>query len=256
MLDRRGCLVIVLSALAGCGRASDPRPGPLLIAAASDLQAVVPELTELVRQRSGRKVEFVLGSSANLALQVRQGAPFDLFLSADRSRVDTLAADGLLRADSVRSYAVGSLALVSHMGTGLSIESLADLRRPEVRHIAIANPDLAPYGAAAKRVLQGAGLWAELEPKLVLGETVRQALQFVQSGNAEAGLVGRAIADVPEVTTTPIDPGLYPPIVQALGIVAASRQQDAAGEFAALLLGPPGQSILARHGFQPPPDAP
>jgi molybdate transport system substrate-binding protein len=239
----------------GCGPSGRRPPEPLRVAAASDLQAALPALAEGFRQRTGRPVEFVLGSSANLALQVRQGAPYDVFLSADRARVEALAEEGVIRPDSVRPYAVGSLALVVHRGSGVEVASLADLARPEVTRVAIANPEFAPYGVAARQALKSAGVWDQLGPKLVLGETVRQALQFVQTGNAEAGVVGRAIAEVPEVRVVPVDPAAHAPIVQAMGIVAESPRQDDARAFAEFLLGPAGQGILARYGFQPPPAA-
>lgn len=243
-----------MAVLAGCGGAAETPAPPLMVAAASDLQTVMPDLARRFQTETGRKVEFVLGSSTNLALQIRQGAPFDVFLSADRSRVEALAKDGLVRPDSLRPYAVGSVALVVHRDTAASITAPADLTRPEVRHVAIANPQFAPYGAAAKQALESAGVWDAIQPKLVLAETVRQALQFVQSGNAEAGLVGKAIADVPEVVVHPIAPDQHRPIVQALGVVAASKQAEAAERFAAFVLGPEGQSALASHGFQPPAD--
>lgn len=251
MSARRASWLLAFLVFGGCGA---PAPSePLRVAAASDLQAALPALVEGFRAQTGRSVEFVVGSSANLAVQIRQGAPFDVFLSADRARVEALAADGLVRPDSVRPYAVGSLALVVHRGSGVEARALADLVRPEVAHIAIANPEFAPYGVAARQALESAGLWEALGPKLVLGETVRQALQFVQSGNAEAGLVGRAIADVPEVHVIPIDASAHAPIVQALGIVAESKQPEDARAFATFLLGPAGQGILARHGFRTPP---
>jgi molybdate transport system substrate-binding protein len=256
MSVRLAASLMVLLMFAGCGRSGPPTDEPLRVAAASDLQAALPALTEGFREQTGRTVEFVVGSSANLALQIRQGAPFDVFLSADRARVEALAAEGLVPSDSVRPYAVGSLVLVVHRGSKVEVKALADLVRPEVKHVAIANPEFAPYGVAARQALESADIWEALGPKLVMGETVRQALQFVQSGNAEAGLVGRAIADVPEVAVVPIEPEAHAPIVQALGIVAESKQQDAARAFAGFLLGPAGQGILARYGFKPPPGAP
>src|SRR5690349_9340345 len=112
MLDLRASWFVALLMVGGCGRAASPKDPPLRVAAASDLQAALPDLTEGFRRQTGRSVEFVVSSSANLALQIRQGAPYDVFLSADRARVRALADDGLVRPDSVRPYAVGSLALV------------------------------------------------------------------------------------------------------------------------------------------------
>jgi molybdate transport system substrate-binding protein len=193
------------------------------------------------------------GASGQLAEQIKAGAPFDLFLAANMSYVNDLAAAGLLDPGSVRPYAVGSLILaVNHQEPG-AVQALADLTKPEVKRVAIADPDTAPYGAAARQALTRAGLWDALQPKLVRAGSVRQALQFVQTGNVEAGLVGRATANVPEVRLVAVDPALYDPIVQGLGVVARSTRKAEANEFLDYLMSPPGRAILGSFGFRPPP---
>lgn len=228
---------------------------PLRVAAASDLQAALPALGKAFRAETGVEVVPTIGASGQLAEQIKAGAPFDVFLSANRKFVEDLAASGNVVAGSVRPYARGSLVLVVHEASGAGIDRLSDLTKPTVKKLAIANPALAPYGAAAKQALEKAGLGKEVEPKLVQAETVRQALQFVQSGNAEAGLVGRSIAGVKGVRVIEVDPKLYDPIVQGLGIVARSAHPDEARAFADFLLGEKGQAILKEHGFQPAEDA-
>lgn len=243
---------LLLLLLVGCGA---PTPSETLsIAAASDLQTVLPELEAMFHVKQKFSVRVTLGSSGQLSQQIEQGAPFDLFLSANRGFVQDLVDREVIRADSVREYAQGTLVLaVHHQGDpGEAIGTLEDLHRPEMKRIAIANPETAPYGQAAKQALQRAGLWEELEPKIVQAETVRQALQFVQTGNAEAGLIGKAIADVPEIRAVPVDPRLYDPIRQTLGITRQALEPEKAEAFAAFLLSEAGQSILARFGFQPP----
>lgn len=243
---------ILLLLLAGCDA---PTPSEVVsVAAASDLQAVLPVLEERFHEEQGLALRVTIGSSGQFAQQIEQGAPFDLFLSANRGFVRGLADKGLIRPDSVRDYARGSLVLVVHRQADpdAAIAGLDDLRRPEVKRIAIANPETAPYGRAAKQALERAGLWEELGPKVVQAESVRQALQFVQTGNAEAGLVGKAIADVPEVRAVPVDPSLHDPLNQALGITTEAREPSKAEAFAAFLLSKTGQSILARYGFRPP----
>lgn len=242
-------------ALTSCsGGAPDTVPTPLAVAAASDLQVVLPELAARFRSEAdGPPLELIYGSSGNLARQIRQGAPFDLFLSADRGLVDVLAAEDIVKPASVRPYAVGSLVIVTPAGSSPRPPArLVDLLDPGFRRIAMANPDLAPYGRAARQALEGAGLWERLEPRIVLAETVRQALQYVETGNAEAGLVGRAIASTPYVTIAPVDVEGHDPIVQALGVVAASPSADRAEAFARFVAGPEGQAILARYGFRSP----
>jgi molybdate transport system substrate-binding protein len=220
------------------------------VAAASDLQAALPVLAE--RFRSAHAIEVIpsFGPSGQLAQQIEQGAPFDLFLSANRAFVERLAANGAVRADSVAPYAEGHLVLVVGRQSGVAVDGLADLTRPEVKHIAIANPEVAPYGFAAKQVLEKSGLTA-VTPKLVQAESVRQALQFVQTGNAEVGLVARSVANVPEVRQVELDRTLYDPIVQSLGIVTRTANPGAARQLADFLLGGQGQEGLASFGFDP-----
>jgi molybdate transport system substrate-binding protein len=246
-------MVIVL---AGCGFQTDRQPGergPLRVAVASDLQAALPSLAKGFQQSGGIEVVFTVGSSGNLARQVRQGAPFDLFLAANRQFVADLAKDGIIRPDSVHDYGRGSLVLAVHEPSGSLIQTLNDLARPEIRRVALANPAFAPYGAAGKQALERAGLWEDVGPKVAQAETVRQAFQFVQSGNAEAGLVGLAIARAPGVRIIAVDPELYDPIIQGGGIVAQTREPREAERFLRFLLGEAGQRILAGYGFSPPP---
>ena len=108
----------------------------------------------------------------------------------------------------------------------MAIESLADLTRPEVKRIAIANPDFAPYGLAARQTLEQSGLWERLKPKIVHADTVRLAFQFVQAGNAEVGLVAHSVAQVPEVRSIEVDPSLYEPILQGLGVISRSKRRS------------------------------
>lgn len=246
----RALFLLTPLGLAGCGGAE---PGaPLRVAAASDLQAVLPVLAARFRAEAGVEVVATFGSSGNLARQIRQGAPFDLFLSANRQYIEDLAAEGVIRPDSVDPYAVGVLALAVHEAVSAPIATLDDLRRPEVRRVALANPEFAPYGVAARQALERSGLWDDLGPKLVLADSVRHALQFVQSGNAEVGLVALSNArDAPRVRATPIDESRHEPITQVLGVVAGAAREADARAFARFLLGPDGQAILARDGFRP-----
>lgn len=249
---KRLTLSLLLATLPiGCGPSPTARP-PLRIAAASDLQAALPVLVERFEAEHRIKVDITLGASGLLAAQIEQGAPFDVFLAANRAFVDRLAQSGAIRPDSVRAYTRGTLVLAVHRDSGALIASLDDLKRPEIKRIALANPEFAPYGNAGKQALERAGLWDVLRPKIVQSETVRQALQFVQSGNAEVGLVGKAIADVPEVRVVTIDPKLHDPIIQGLGIVAGSERLDDAERFARFLLGNDGQRILGEFGFSRP----
>jgi molybdate transport system substrate-binding protein len=250
-LDRRSgirLLPALLCLAVGCGESPSSRP-KLRVAAASDLQHALPILISAYRIDHDVEIEPTFGASGQLAEQIRQGAPFDLFLSANAKFVEKLKADGTVLPDSVRAYAQGKLALVVSKSAKIEVKTLDDLAKPEVKKVAIANPELAPYGLAAKQALQRSGVWERIQDKVVLAETVRQALQFVQSGNAEAGLVGRAIADVPEVDAIPVKPALFDPIVQVLGVVAKGEQVEEAKGFAKFLTSEDGQRIFQSLGF-------
>lgn len=195
---------------------------------------------------------FTFGASGVLADQVEAGAPFDVFLSANRAFVERLARSGAVKPDSVRSYARGLLVMAVRPDLAGTPGTLADLKGGNVGRVALANPKTAPYGAAARQALERAGLWADLEPKLVYAESVRQALQFVEAGNADVGLVGHALAKTAKVTMVPIDPSGYEPLIQALGIVARTEQPDSAEAWARFLAGPEGRVVFDAAGFAAP----
>lgn len=241
-----GCVIV-----AGCGTSKTLEESTVRVAAASDLQSILPELVDAYRTETGAEVVMTFGASGQLAEQIKAGAPFDLFLAANTKYVGDLAGIGLVLPDSVASYAVGALVLAVHENAP-DLKALKELTRDDVKKVAIANPDFAPYGAAAKQALRNAGLWDVLQPKIVLAETVRQTLQYVQSGNAEAGLVSKATARVPGLKLIEIDPELYDPIVQNLGIVQGTENLENAERFRTFLLGEKARGVFASHGFGPP----
>lgn len=257
-------LVLPLSQ-AGCGETPAPPPATapsvaqktptrLTIAAASDLQGVFKKLAaRFVELNPEINLDTSFDSSGNLSEKIKAGGPFDVFLSADMGYVKKLAEAGTIDPASVRPYAVGSLTLGVNKTAGEGIRSLKDLLKPEVKHVAIANPRTAPYGAAAKQALTRAGLWEQLEPKLAIAGTVRQALQYVETGNAEAGLLSKASADVESIRLVDVDPSLYDPIVQGLGVIASTSHKVETDRFVAFLLSENGQAELTKFGFRPPP---
>jgi molybdate transport system substrate-binding protein len=239
-------LAVMCMAAFGCERA---QPAPLRIAAASDLQLALPKLVDRFQASTGTKASLTFGASGQLAEQIKQGAPFDVFLSANETFVLDLAAGGSIKPDSVHRYARGSLVLAVYRAAAGKVQSLADLKRPEIKKIALADPAIAPYGKAGKQALESAGLWEEVHSKIVIAGSVRQALHYVQNGDAEAALVGRAIGNVPEIRLVEVDNQLYDPIIQALGIVAASGRGADAEKFVRFVLDPEGQGILKDFGF-------
>jgi molybdate transport system substrate-binding protein len=226
--------------------------GALLILAASDLVAALPEIARLFEVQTGTRAEFVLGSSGNLAAQIEHGAPADLYLSANRHFVDRLEDRGHLVPGARRDYAVGRLALVSAPGRPLP-DDLAELAHPGYQVIALANPEHAPYGMAAREALESAGLWNELRPRLVYAENIAQATQFIRTGNADAGIVALGVIlgdrDWPHRL---VEAHRHGPLLQAAAVVRGSRREAAARAFLEFLVGPEGQAVLARYGFEPP----
>lgn len=247
----RSFVYVCLLAGQGC---ADPAsgPAPLRVAAASDLQAVLPRLIAAFTAETGIAVAPpTFGASGQLAEQVRQGAPFDVFLAANEEYVQALAEDGTIIADTVVVYARGRLVLVVDPGREEVVARLDDLNDPKVRRVAIANPEFAPYGKVARAALEKAGLTSALGPKLVRAESVRQALQFVQTGDADAGLVGQSIARASGLKTIELDELIAPPVPQALGILTTSRRPNEARAFTRFVLNE-GRSLLMGHGFDVP----
>lgn len=234
------------------GAAAQPAP---LVAAASDLQFALAEIAAAFESETGEAVRLTLGSSGNFARQIRQGAPFELYLSADENFVLDLARDGFTR-DEGALYAIGRIVLMVPRGSPLqpdgSLEDLAAaLVDGRVARFAIANPEHAPYGRAAQEALRHRGLWEALAPRLVLGENVSQAAQFATSGNAQGGIVAYSLALAPPVAARG-DHALIPedwhsPLRQRMALLAGAG--PVAERFYAYLQAPAARAVLRDYGF-------
>jgi len=238
-------LLLNLSALL-----SSPAERPtqeILIGAAADLQPLENSLQTEFLKSTGSKAVFTFAASGSLAQQIRNGAPYDLFLSANSTFVRYLSDSGYLLQDTVQVYGYGRIALWSKGG---KIRSLADLTSPSLRHIAIANPTHAPYGAAAQAALRNQGLWEKLERKVVFGENVEQTYQFAESGNADAAIVGWSLVFNKGGILLPA--AWHPRIAQTGAVVKASRHQEQARRFLAFLTGRQGKAVLKQFGFDLP----
>ncbi|MGE0406811.1 MAG: molybdate ABC transporter substrate-binding protein, partial [Candidatus Korobacteraceae bacterium] len=230
---------------------------PITVAAASDLSFALPELARLFEHQSGAPVRTVLGSSGNLFTQIQNGAPYDVFLSADAMYPRRLADSGKAIGETYTLYAVGRLVLYVRVDSPLDVARLGKeaLLAPSVRRIAIANPAHAPYGAAAVAALKSWNLYERLQPKLVFGENVSQTAQFVLSGNAQIALTAHSVAQAQEGRFALVPEEAHPPIEQAAVVVAQSKMQKAARAFVQFLATPKAQEVLRRYGFQMPKDA-
>jgi molybdate transport system substrate-binding protein len=226
----------------------------LVVAAAADLSSVFPEIATRFEKETGQKVRLNFGSSGQFFLQIENGAPFDLFFSADLLYVLRLDSEGLLEPGSVYKYAVGKLVLYVPKDSPMDpARGLHVLLSPTVRRVAIANPEHAPYGRAAVEALRREGLYDELRGKLVMGENISQAAQFVQSGNADAGILAlslarsKALNSVGRYAELPVSD--YPPLVQAAGILKSSHDKQTASAFLAFIRRRDIAALLAHYGF-------
>lgn len=251
---RRRLLAAGLAAVLVAG-ACHRAPGPPAVAAASDLNFALDEVAARFAADHEARVDVVYGSSGNLARQIREGAPFDLFLSADEVFVDDLADAGLTQDRGVL-YAVGRIVLFAPAGSPLRVDDGLEglgrlLDEGGVNRFAIANPEHAPYGRAAEAALRAQGLWDRLQPHLVLGDNVSQAAQFATTGNATGGIIAYSLALAPAVqalgTFALVPEEDHPPLRQRMALTR--RAGPVAQRFYTYLQEPEVRAILTRHGF-------
>ena len=225
-----------------------PAQRELIVAAAADLVFAFREIAPIFERGSQAKVTLTFGSTGQLAQQIQYGAPVDVFFAASMAFVEELRAKGVVVADSVEPYAQGRIVLATHRNHK-ALASVRDLTREDVKRVAIANPTHAPYGVAAREAMVLAGVWTAAQPKLVYGENIRQALQFLETQNVDAAIISLSLADAPGIRFSLIDPSLHRPIIQAAGVTARSRQPDLARAFIQFVNGPQGRPIMKRFGF-------
>jgi molybdate transport system substrate-binding protein len=227
---------------------------PLLVAAASDLAYCIDELAAAFRKEvPGAQVKISTGSSGNFFAQIRNGAPFHVFLSADMLYPTQLARLGAADGATLRPYAIGRIVLWTLDARFDVAQGLAVLRDPRVARIAIGNPDIVPYGRAARAALARDRLWETVQPRLVIGENIAQAAQFVQTGNAQLGIVSLATVRAPKMAGVGryhlIGDAGVPPIEQGAVVTRAGADQPLAARFVRFLGTPAARAILARNGF-------
>lgn len=222
----------------------------LTVAAAANLTDVFAEVAAKFQAQTGIAVVYSFGATANLTIQSEHGAPFDVFAAADVVHIDQLDKEGLLVPGSKAVYARGRLVLWVPPGSRAHVNRVEDLKGGEVKIVAIANPRLAPYGAAAVESLRKLGLWGAVEPKVVYAETISAAKQFAATGNADVAFTAYSLVLRSGGNLISIPGSLHAPIDQAVGILRSSTQQEGARRFVQFLLGPPGREILERYGYE------
>jgi molybdate transport system substrate-binding protein len=238
---------------------SSPQSQPQLlrVAAAADLQFVMPDLAAQFEKRTGTKLNITYGSSGNFYAQLQNGAPFDLFFSADIDYPKKLEAEGLAEPRTLYEYATGRIVIWMPADTGVDVarQGWNALLDSVVQKIAIANPEHAPYGRAAVAALKKAGIFEQVKAKLVYGENISQAAQFVESGNAQAGIVAMSLAISPGMKDGKrweIPSEMHPPIDQAVIVLKSAANKQGARAFLEFVQSESGRATFSNYGFSLP----
>ena len=244
------CLALLAGGLQGLAQDT------LTVAAAADLQPVMTEIAARFEKQSGATVKLSFGSSGNFFAQIQNGAPYDLFFSADLEYPTRLQAAGLTEPGSLYPYATGKIALWAPKGSAIDVtKGLSILADNNVQKIAIANPTHAPYGRAAEAALKNTGLWDNISSKLVLGENIAQTAQFVQSGNADVGILALSLVLAPAMKDRGkyfiVPKTLYPALQQAAVILKSSQHKELAARFLDYMKRSEISSLLRQYGFSP-----
>ena len=246
----------LLLSLLLCAPACDRRPAAspvdapveLRVAAAADLARAFRELGTTFERATGERVVFTFGSTGLLAKQIAEGAPFDVFASANVSFVDDLAKRGAVVRDTKALYARGRIVVYVRPGARVP-ERLEDLARPEYARIALANPEHAPYGKAARQALERAGILGAVQSRFVFGENVQQTQQFAETGNAEVAIIAMSLAIGSRGGWLEVSDSLHDPIEQAIVVTSRSARGELARRFAQFVNAPDGRAVMRQYGF-------
>ncbi|CAN5840581.1 molybdate ABC transporter substrate-binding protein [soil metagenome] len=254
----RTCSVVAVAVLSVVGTGCSSRTSgsrKVRIAAAAGLEKAFTALGKEFESRTKIAPQLTFGSSGLLSKQIEQGAPFFLFAAANKEFAEAAVKAGRCDGSSARLYARGRIVVWTASG-GPAPVKLADLAKPEFKRIAIANPEHAPYGLAAKQALEKAGIWAEIEPRLVLGDNIQATMLYAKERNVDAALVALSLAVVNDGgTSLAIDPSMHDPLDQELVVCGTGEEADAARQFADFVMSREGREVMSRYGFQLPPTA-
>ena len=239
---KRVVLALVIAACSGKSHGKTVR-----VAAASDLAHAFEELAKDFEKKTGIEPIFDFNSSGLLAKQIEEGAPYFLFAAANKSYVDQVIARGRCDAATAQVYSHGKVAVWSKSAAPRQLADLADAR---FARIAIANPDHAPYGTAAKQVLEKAGLWDKLQSRIVVADSVQGAMTYAREGQADAAFVALSLAVVTDGGSyMKVDPSLYDPLEQTMVVCGSGVESDAARQLAQFVMSTDGREIMSRYGF-------
>jgi molybdate transport system substrate-binding protein len=242
-------LLIILLFGPACRDTTAPAGAEITVAAASDLTPAFEEIRREFQASHGTRVVFVFGSTGLLTRQIENGAPFDVFAAANVSFVNQLDQEGFILPGTKRIYGRGRITLWTMANSPLQIEKIEDLARPDVPRIAIANPDHAPYGQAAREALESTRVWDAVRPKLVYGDNIRQTLQYAETGNVEVAIVALSLSVQSQGRWVLVPEELHKPIDQGMGVIKGTKNEQAARAFSDFVSGDKGREILRKYGF-------
>lgn len=242
-------LITIFSLPLGASAATREDDATITVSAAANLRLAFDEIGTAFEEETGIRVDVNVGSTSQLAQQIEAGAPVDVFAPADTASINRLAEQDLIIEDTVSPYGRGQIVLWSGPDSGLAITSIDQLAGDEIQRIAIANPDHAPYGAAAKEALQSAGIWDAVQDKLVIGENISDTLRYGETGNVDVAIVALSLAIPSDGVWTIIPQELYTAIDQSIAVVAGTPHEDEARAFIAFVNGPRGREIMRAYGF-------
>jgi len=221
----------------------------LTVSAASDLNYVFEEMGTLWEEETGNKVLFNFGSTGKLAQQIERGAPVDLFAGANKSYIEDLDRLGLIVSETKALYGQGRITLWTRDDSTLNPRDIRELTRSEYGRVAIANPDHAPYGIAAREALESVGIWQEIQPKLILGENISQTKQYAETGNVDVAIMALSLSLNHLGKWELIPNNLHQPIDQMLAVMEKSNHQTEARHFAEYINGIKGRELMKKYGF-------
>jgi molybdate transport system substrate-binding protein len=245
--------LVALLMTVSCSRRDSSNKFEINVAAAANLTDAFEEMGRQFTAQTGNRVVFSFGATANLSKQIENGGPFDVFASADVEHVDELVRKGFLAADTRAIYAQGRLVLWKPQQGRVALNRIEDAAGQDVKFIAIAKPDVAPYGRAAVEALSAMGIWQQVEPKVVYSQNVSQAKQYAASGNADMAFIPLALIKAGDGQYVEVDARLHKPIDQAIGAIKSSNKQEPARRFVDFVLSAEGQGVLERFGYLRPP---
>ena len=223
----------------------------LKVAVASNFKFTLQKLAADFKAKTGYDLKISSGSSGKLFAQIKHGAPYDVFLSADQKLPDILIRDKLVSSENAHIYAFGKLVLISNIEAKGDCRSVLSSNR--LKHLAIANPEIAPYGLAAKQILQKLGLWQQIQPRIVMGENVAQTLQFVATKNADAGFVAQSMLNmgktIESACTWHVPADMYTPIKQKMVLLKKAKGKPSALMFIHYMQSAAVKEIIKSSGY-------